>query len=125
VADLPEAWNARFFNDFGVKVDVPSSGVLQDVHWSEALFGYFPTYTLGNVYAGCLNQAMRAEVSGIDEALAKGDTRPATAWLGEKIQQHGKRYLPKELIENATGAAPSEAPLLDYLDEKFGGIYGV
>lgn len=125
VTDLPEAWNSRFSTDFGVDVDVPANGVLQDVHWSEALFGYFPTYTLGNVYAGCLNQAMRTEVSGIDEALAMGDTRPATDWLGEKIQQHGKRYLPKDLIARATGAAPSEAPLLDYLDAKFGDIYGV
>ena len=125
VADLPDAWNARFFNDFGIKVDAPANGVLQDVHWSEALFGYFPTYTLGNVYAGCLNQAMHAEVSGIDDALAKGETRPATDWLKKKIQVHGKRYLPKELIEQATGAAPSEAPLLDYLDAKFGEIYGV
>ena len=125
VADLPEAWNARFFNDFGVKVDVPSNGVLQDVHWSEALFGYFPTYTLGNVYAGCLNEAMRAQVSGIVEALALGETRLATDWLKTNIQQYGKRYLPKDLIEKATGAVPSEAPLLDYLDTKFGEIYGV
>ncbi|MBT8414903.1 MAG: carboxypeptidase M32, partial [Boseongicola sp.] len=125
VADLPEAWNARFFNDFGVEVDVPANGVLQDVHWSEALFGYFPTYTLGNVYAGCLNAAMRSEVSGIDEALARGETKPATDWLQTKIQRFGKRYLPKELIENATGTAVSEAPLLDYLDAKFGDIYGV
>ena len=125
VADLPGAWNERFFNDFGVKVDVPANGVLQDVHWSEALFGYFPTYTLGNVYAGCLHEAIRAEVSDLDEALAEGNTSPATDWLKSKIQQHGKLYAPKELIQMATGKAPSEGPLLDYLDAKFGTIYGV
>ena len=59
VKDLPDAWNERFEADFGVAVDKPSNGCLQDVHWSVGLFGYFPTYTLGNVYAGCLNKAMR------------------------------------------------------------------
>ena len=62
VDDLQEAWNTRFASDFGIEVDVPANGVLQDVHWSEALFGYFPTYTLGNVYAGCLNAALRRDV---------------------------------------------------------------
>ena len=67
VADLEDAWNERFFKDFGVKVDKPSNGVLQDVHWSEAYFGYFPTYTLGNVYAGCLHTALRKAVPDLDE----------------------------------------------------------
>lgn len=125
VDDLQEAWNARFASDFGVEVDVPANGVLQDVHWSEALFGYFPTYTLGNVYAGCLNAALRRDVPDLDAALAEGDTSPATDWLREKVQRHGGLYKPQELIAKATGAAPSEAPLLDYLDAKFGEIYGV
>ena len=123
VPDLPDAWNNRFFKDFGVKVDVPSNGVLQDVHWSEALFGYFPTYTLGNVYAGCLNEALRRDVPDLDAALAEGDTAPATTWLRDKIQRHGGLYKPHDLITQATGAAPSEGPLLDYLETKFAGIY--
>ncbi|MEO1026717.1 MAG: carboxypeptidase M32 [Pseudomonadota bacterium] len=125
VDDLQEAWNTRFASDFGIEVDVPANGVLQDVHWSEALFGYFPTYTLGNVYAGCLNAALRRDVPDLDAALAEGDTSPATDWLREKVQRHGGLYKPQDLIERATGAAPSEGPLLDYLDAKFGEIYGV
>ncbi|NNL19442.1 MAG: carboxypeptidase M32, partial [Boseongicola sp.] len=78
-----------------------------------------------NVYAGCLNAAMRTEVSGIDEALARGETKPATDWLQMKIQRFGKLYLPTKLIEKATGSTVSEGPLLDYLDAKFGDIYGV
>ena len=66
---------------------------------------------------------MRAEVSGLDEALSLGDTRPATDWLKTNIQVHGKRYLPGDLIEQATGAPASEGPLLDYLEAKFDGIY--
>jgi len=123
--DLEEAWNTRFAADFGFHVDRPSNGVLQDVHWSVGLFGYFPTYTLGNVYAGCLDAAMRREVPGLDAALAAGDAGPAAAWLREKVQRHGGLYPPREVIEAACGHAPHEDPLLDYLDAKFGAIYGV
>jgi len=125
VADLEEAWNSRFAADFGVAVDKPSHGFLQDVHWSVGLFGYFPTYALGNVYAGCLNRAMRAEVPGIDAALAEGTAKPATDWLREKLQCHGGLRPPRETIEHACGFAPTEEPLLDYLEEKFGAIYGL
>jgi carboxypeptidase Taq len=122
-ADLEEAWNERFLQDFGARVPKPSQGFLQDVHWSVGLFGYFPTYALGNVYAGCLNKAMRAEVSGIDEGLARGETHLATAWLREKVQRHGGLYQPVDLIERACGFAPSEEPLLDYLEAKFTALY--
>ena len=90
VADLEGAWNDRFRSDFGVAVDKPSNGMLQDVHWSCGLFGYFPTYTLGNVYAGCLVKALRADVPGLDSDDGQGrrqcgdglDARAAaTAWV--------------------------------------------
>ena len=121
--DLPEAWNARFLRDFGVAVDRPANGMLQDVHWSVGLFGYFPTYALGNVYAGCLNAAMRAAVPDLDEALARGDAGPGVEWLRENLQRHGGLYEPRETVELATGAPVSPEPLLDYLEDKFGAIY--
>ncbi len=123
VADLEAAWNDRFEADFGFKVDKASSGVLQDVHWSVGLIGYFPTYSLGNVYAGCLNEAMRRDLSTLDADLAQGDTSKATGWLRENVQQHGGRYEPKEVIESASGQPPSESPLLRYLKEKFSELY--
>jgi carboxypeptidase Taq len=119
VDDLQEAWNARFEADFSVKVDRPSNGVLQDVHWSCGLFGYFPTYSLGNVYAACLNEALRKAVPTLDQDLAMGVTGPATAWLGAHVQRHGGLYQPVALMAKATGAAPSVEPLLKYLEEKF------
>jgi carboxypeptidase Taq len=125
VADLEAAWNDRFRADFGVAVDRPSNGLLQDVHWSCGLFGYFPTYTLGNVYAGCLVKAMRAEVPGLDGMMAGGDASAATGWLRERLQRHGSRYLPREVVATACGFEPDEGPLLDYLETKFGEIYGV
>ncbi|UWQ94092.1 carboxypeptidase M32 [Rhodobacteraceae bacterium M385] len=125
VADLEEAWNERFKADFGMVVDKPSNGVLQDVHWSVGLFGYFPTYALGNVYAGCLNAALRRDVPGVDEALEAGDPGPALAWLRENLQRHGGLRSPRDTIIHATGAEISEAPLLDYLDDKYGALFGV
>ncbi len=124
VDDLEAAWNERFAADFGFAVDKASNGVLQDVHWSVGLFGYFPTYSLGNVYAGCLNEAMRAAVPDLDADLAQGDTAGATAWLRQNVQRHGGLYTPREVIEKACGTAPSEAPLLTYLEDKFSTIYG-
>ncbi|QTN35715.1 carboxypeptidase M32 [Cognatishimia activa] len=125
VADLEAAWNDRFESDFGYAVDKPSNGVLQDVHWSVGLFGYFPTYSLGNVYAGCLNAAMRAAVPDLDQQLARGDTSAATGWLGENLQQHGGLRKPVDTIMHATGSEVSPVPLLDYLELKFGEIYGL
>jgi carboxypeptidase Taq len=123
VADLEEAWNTRFKADFGYAVDKPSNGVLQDVHWSCGLMGYFPTYSLGNLYAGCLHQALRAAVPDLDANLAKGDARPATDWLLANLQRHGGLRTPRETIALACGSEPSAEPLLGYLEEKFGAIY--
>ncbi|MFP5480409.1 MAG: carboxypeptidase M32 [Alphaproteobacteria bacterium] len=125
VEDLEAAWNERFRADFGVAVDRPSNGMLQDVHWSCGLFGYFPTYTLGNVYAGCLVKALRAEVPGLDGMMARGDVSAATGWLRERLQRHGGLHEPRETVRRACGFEPSEGPLLDYLEAKFGEIYGV
>jgi carboxypeptidase Taq len=124
-ADLEAAWNDRFKADFGVEVRRPSDGCLQDVHWSVGFFGYFPTYSLGNVYAGCLAAALRRDVPDLDTALAGGDTSAATDWLRERLQRHGGLRPPRETIEHACGFTPTEGPLLAYLEEKFGQIYGL
>lgn len=123
VQDLETAWNDRFAADFGYSVDKPSNGCLQDVHWSVGLFGYFPTYALGNVYAGCLNEALRTAVPDLDDQLAAGDTSVATGWLRENLQQFGSLRSPRDTIVHATGAAPSHEPLMRYLEEKFGDLY--
>ena len=122
---LEAAWNDRFLADFGVAVDKPAHGMLQDVHWSCGLFGYFPTYTLGNVYAGCLHQALRTAVPDLDAQLATGDTSAATGWLRENLQRHGGLREPRDTIAHACGFEPHEGPLLDYLEAKFAGLYGL
>lgn len=125
VCDLEAAWNDRFETDFGYPVDKPSNGCLQDVHWSEGLFGYFPTYSLGNVYAGCLYQALRQAVPDLEDQLALGDTSGATGWLAENVQRHGGLFEPREVIARASGMEPGPEPLLDYLEAKFGALYGL
>jgi carboxypeptidase Taq len=125
VDELETAWNDRFKADFGFAVDKPSDGVLQDVHWSAGLFGYFPTYSLGNVYAGCLYKSLRKAVPTLDDQLATGDTTAATKWLGDNLQKYGGLHTPREIITKASGAEPSEAPLLDYLEEKFSSLYAL
>lgn len=125
IADLPTAWNERFLADFGVAVDKPSNGCLQDVHWSVGLFGYFPTYSLGNVYAGCLNKAMREALPDLSAELAQGNTAAATGWLRENLQQYGGLRRPCDTIRKACGFEPSVEPLLQYLEEKFSAIYGL
>ncbi|MEM7438655.1 MAG: carboxypeptidase M32 [Pseudomonadota bacterium] len=125
VDDLEEAWNARFEADFGYPVDKPSNGVLQDVHWSCGLFGYFPTYSLGNIYAGELYARLREDVPTLDRDLEGGDTTAAIAWLRENIHRHGSFYEPTEVMERAVGHTPTAAPLLRYLQAKFGAIYNL
>ena len=120
---LEDAWNTRFAQDFGYPVDKPANGVLQDVHWSVGLFGYFPTYALGNVYAGCLYQSLASDLPDLDSQLRRGDAGAATAWLRARLQRFGALRGPRDTIAHACGFAPDEAPLLDYLEAKFTALY--
>jgi carboxypeptidase Taq len=121
VEEMEAAWNDRFLADFGVAVDRPSNGLLQDVHWSVGLMGYFPTYSLGNVYAGCLMAAARADLPDLDARLAQGDPAPVTRWMADRLQRFGSLRPPRDTIREATGAEVAAGPLLDYLEAKFTG----
>jgi carboxypeptidase Taq len=122
VADLEAAWNARFLADFGQAVPDARRGVLQDVHWASAAFGYFPTYTLGTVYAAELDAALRREID-IDAGLAAGDLAPAIAWLNARIHRRGRLLPARRLIAETIGREPDERALLAYLETKFGELY--
>ena len=123
VKDLEAAWNDRFYSDFGYQVESASQGCLQDVHWSVGLFGYFPTYSLGNVYAGCLYETLRENCPTLDNDLRVGNLAPATDWLCSSLQCHGALKLPRKTISDACAFEPSEQPLLAYLQKKFSDIY--
>lgn len=123
VANLEAAWNDRFAADFGSRPPNAALGVLQDVHWSVGLFGYFPTYTLGNVYAAELDVALRADLSDIDARLAAGDLAPVLGWLRQHIYRRGRAVPPATLIAEATGRTPDPSTLLTALETKFSAIY--
>jgi carboxypeptidase Taq len=118
VDDLPAAWNDGMHRLLGVEVPDDAQGVLQDVHWGAGLFGYFPTYTLGNLIAVQLWNVLHAEVPDLDAAIARGDFAPLREWLRERIHVHGRKFPPSELVRRATGEELSVAPFLRYLRHK-------
>src|SRR5215203_335130 len=125
VAELPAAWNAKMEEYLGVTPEDETNGVLQDVHWAAGLFGYFPTYTIGNVLAGQLfEEALKAHPE-IPEEMGDGEFGTLRGWLWENIHRHGSRFDPDELIEMATGRPLKTAPYLRYLKNKFGELYGL
>ncbi len=123
VADLEGAWNDAFLRDFGLVVPKASQGVLQDVHWSLGLFGYFPTYALGNVYAAELDGALRAELPDLDTQVAAGDTGNLVKWLGRNVHSKARTMPADQIISAAAGHTPTEKPLLAYLERKFSALY--
>ncbi|HEY8776625.1 MAG TPA: carboxypeptidase M32 [Gaiellaceae bacterium] len=119
VRDLPEVWNARMKESLGVDVPDDAHGVLQDMHWSTGLFGYFPTYQLGNVISLQIWDRARAELGDLEEQFARGEFTPLRQWLSEQIYRYGSRYAPAELLRRVTGSGIDLEPYLKYLHAKF------
>ena len=99
--------------------------MLQDIHWSMGAFGYFPTYTLGNLYAAQLLAAAREDLPGHDEQIRRGEFAPLLAWMREHVHQRGSILEPADLIEEATGSPPSPDAFVEYLQDKVERLYGV
>jgi len=118
-ARLPELWRARMDEYLGVVPATEAEGVLQDIHWSAGLFGYFATYTLGNVVAAQLWAALGRAEPGRDEAIARGDFAPVLGWLREHVHRHGCKFEPQELVRRVTGAPVDPEPYLQYLETKY------
>jgi carboxypeptidase Taq len=117
--DVPGYWNEEFEKMLGLKVRKDSEGCLQDVHWSQGDLGYFPTYTLGNLNAAQLMRRAFAEHPGLEAELAKGQYGTLLGWLRDRVHRHGSRYLPQELMQQATGEPTQAVHHLDYLRKKF------
>lgn len=103
VGDLPAFWNEHFEDMLGLKVPDDSMGCLQDIHWSLGSFGYFPTYTLGNLNAAQLFRKAQQAVPDLDTQLAQGQYHGLLGWLNTSVHQPGQRYRPQELMEHVTG----------------------
>ena len=116
--ELPDVWNDAMSRYLGVDVPDDAHGVLQDVHWSRGGFGYFPTYTLGNVMGVQIWDRLREEVSDVDEQMARGEFGAIRDWLREHLYRHGRKFLPAETLERTVGGAIDPEPYLRYLQGK-------
>lgn len=125
VADLPDAWNEKYSEYLGITPSDAAEGVLQDVHWSAALLGYFPTYSLGNLYAAHWFEAAERDLGDLHAQFAEGDFTSLRRWLNENIHQHGRCYSPAQLLERNCGVPLSHEPLLSYLKGKLEPLYGL
>jgi len=124
-ADSPGAWNEKFKKFFDLTPTTDALGCLQDIHWSMGGIGYFPTYTLGNLYAAQFMKQARQDLGDLDSDFRKGEFHRLKGWLNEKIHRPGQRYRSVELCKKVTGKSLSHKPLLSYLKNKYAPIYGI
>jgi carboxypeptidase Taq len=125
VADLPQAWNDRYEQYLGIRPTSDADGVLQDIHWAAGLVGYFPTYSLGNLYASQLFEQADSELGGVAKQFARGEFEPLRGWLVDHIHGQGQRYSALELVQKLTGKPLSHAPLVAHLRHKLAPLYGL
>ncbi len=123
-ADLPRAWNQRMHDYLGIEVPEDRLGVLQDVHWSQGSFGYFPTYSLGHLRASQLWQRISADLSDLPDEIGRGEFGSLREWLRENVHRHGRKLTPAELQDRVLGGAIDPEPFIARLREKLAGIYG-
>lgn len=124
-AGLPEAWNRLMEEYLGVRPPDDATGVMQDIHWSAGLLGYFATYTLGNLISAQLWERFTAAHPGADDDMRRGDFSALLSWLRTEVHQHGRKYEPQELVQRSTHTPIEPGPYLRYLERKFGDIYGL
>ncbi|MCS7045988.1 MAG: carboxypeptidase M32 [Gemmataceae bacterium] len=121
--DTPAAWNERFRASFDLTPPDDAHGCLQDIHWSMGGFGYFPTYTLGNLFAAQFMEQARSDLPGLDDDFRRGEFRRLKGWLNDRIHRPGMRWRSRDLCLKVTGRPLSPRPLLSYLRQKYGELY--
>jgi carboxypeptidase Taq len=123
VSDLPEAWDNAMQEYLGVTPADDAQGVLQDIHWSSGLFGYFPTYALGNLVGAQLWESLKKDIPDILDQIEAGEFESLTAWMKDKIHRHGAKFEPQELVQRITGSKIDPEPYVRYLTQKYTNIY--
>ncbi|SCX07797.1 carboxypeptidase Taq [Lachnospiraceae bacterium YSD2013] len=125
VSELPALWNKKMEEYLHITPPTDAEGILQDMHWSDGSFGYFPTYLLGTIYDGMFLEAVEKDLGSIDTVLAEGRIKDITKWLNEHIHQYGSSRKPKEVIQAVCGREVSAQPILKYFTEKYTKIYNL
>jgi len=124
VDELPQIWNQSYSEYLGVDVKNDSEGVMQDTHWANGYYGYFPSYALGNIYSGQILASMEKELQDWGEQISRGDFRNVKRWLVKNVHSSGNLYSPADLIKRITGRGLAVDPYLSYLNKKYSGLYG-
>lgn len=125
VSELPAIWNQKYKETLGVNIQNDAEGVMQDTHWASGLYGYFPTYALGNIYSGQIISTIQRDIPDWRSQLTAGNLENTQKWLTNKIYSHGNLYDPADLIKKATGKEPTVKPYLRYLQEKYSRLYAL
>jgi carboxypeptidase Taq len=125
LGELPAAWNERMRRYLGLTPPDDTRGVLQDIHWAWGELGYFPTYSLGNLYAASLYRAAQRALPGLEEGFSRGELRPLRDWLRTHVHAEGHRQPAEELVRKVTGQGLTDTDFLAYLKSKYGALYGV
>ncbi len=123
VSDVPELWNAKMKQYLGIEPPEHRLGCLQDIHWSDGLVGYFPTYSIGNMIAAQLWERIESEIPDLDSQLERGDCQPLLTWLRREVYDHASKFLPKDLVLRASGQPLSHQAFQRYLDKKYKDLY--
>ena len=124
LSELPETWNQKYADQLGVNVENDSEGLMQDTHWASGYYGYFPTYTLGNIYSGQLLAVLAGGIPGWRRHLAEGNLEDIRVWLTKNVHSYGDLYDPADLMLRITGKKLDAEPYLEYLRGKYSELYG-
>ncbi|MGB9714016.1 MAG: carboxypeptidase M32 [Candidatus Bathyarchaeales archaeon] len=124
VKELPEIWNQMYREYLGIKIENDSEGVMQDTHWASGMYGYFPSYALGNIYSGQMLAAMEKDIPNWRQQLSKGNFPKMKKWLVKNVHTYGNLYDPANLIKKITGTELDVKPYLNYLNDKYSKLYG-
>jgi carboxypeptidase Taq len=125
IKDLPEIWNTKMQEYLGITPPDDAHGVLQDVHWSYGLIGYFPTYALGNLVSAQLWEKLNKDIRDLDQQIHNGKFDALLAWLRKNIHVHGHKYDPQALVKNVVGSKIDASAYVRYLTKKYSDIYGL
>ena len=123
--DLKTLWNNKYHEYLGVTPKHDTEGILQDVHWVEGMFGYFPTYAIGTLYSAMLFDQMHKDISNLDQQLRRGKVESVRKWLKKHVHKYGREMTSEQIVFKATGKHLSAKPFLKYLEKKYSNLYGL
>ena len=125
VQDLPEIWNEKYRDLLGLTIENDSEGVMQDTHWASGYYGYFPSYSIGNIYSGQILQSLKENIKDYRKKIEHGKVKEINEWLKQNVQVLGSLYEPEELIKKISNEKINAKPYIQYLNEKYRNLYNI